>query len=329
LLSTRVIGDQDVSPALSTCSRDSCPQDCLQMPDSAELCLLKAQEPLLFRDALAAVGYIIDIHAFYSLTEYYYDGINDLLAAIREKEGGIEPPLLVPIWTLKYSRPAEVPLSALLARDGGNVFPASNNIGISQIANGLYRTHANELAIGQAVGSLLAAAIQQNVSPFSFQNSRLRIFQHSLVEQGFVLYPVEDMMDDVLLRTGVQHLILEGLLTPAAVLPEDGPSVWGTLAYRTSPKSAVNERDLPVVQALFPAAVPEPLTYRHLLSLVSNIPAQGTDERLKQSGLQLGVIDASHRSLATDKLLTSTPSKGDLYRIASLLLRERWATEQK
>lgn len=329
LLTARIVGEKDVSPALSTCGQDSCPQDCLPIPDAAELCLLKIQEPLLFRDALAAVGYVIDIHAFYSLTEYYYDGVKDLLAAIREKDGGVEPPLLVPVWTLKYSRPAEVPLSALLARDGGNVFPASNNIGISQIANGLYRTHANELAIGQAVGSLLAAAIQQNVSPSAFQDSRLRLFQHALVEQGFVLYPVEDMMDDVLLRTGVQHLILEGLLTPAAVLPEDGPSVWGTIAYRISPKSSVNERDLPVVQALFPAAVPEPLTYRHLLSLVQNTPTQVTDERLKQSGLHLGLIDASHRSLATDKLLESTPSKGDLYRTASLLLRTRRTSEQK
>lgn len=328
LVSARVVRYEDLAPAFSACTDSSCPQDCSQLPGFPQLCITEAQEPLLFSDALAAAGYAIDIHSFYS-TQETYSGVLELLAAMRQKFGGEEPLLLHPVWNMIYARPAEVSLSALLARDGGNVFPSANNMGLTQIANGLYRTHVNEMAIGQAVGSLLSAALTQGIPPSEFKDAHLRPLQHSLVERGFVLYPIEDMMTDAPLRTGVQHLVIEKLLTPAAVLPERPANPWGTVAYRISPSSPTDDRDLPIVQALFPTSAPNPLTYRLLLGRLSDVPSP-TDDLIRQNGLSQGMIDKKHQELPTDKLLASPPSKGDLYRAAALILHNRWsAAEQK
>ncbi|WP_043625812.1 FAD-dependent oxidoreductase [Nonomuraea candida] len=61
--------------------------------------------------------------------------------------------------------PFQIPLGALLPQRVDNLLPAGKNIGTTHITNGAYRLHPAEWSIGEAVGALVAQALQSDLPP--------------------------------------------------------------------------------------------------------------------------------------------------------------------
>ncbi len=75
------------------------------------------------------------------------------------------------------SLPFQIPLGALIPQRMQNLFPASKNIGTTHITNGCYRLHPVEWSIGEAVGLLIAFAMQKNVQPRHVRENRMYLFE--------------------------------------------------------------------------------------------------------------------------------------------------------
>ena len=87
------------------------------------------------------------------------------------------------------SFPFQIPLGALLPVRVDNLLPACKNIGTTRITNGACREHATEWSIGEAVGCLVAFAIDKAIPPRAVRERRglLSEFQRLLESQGVVL----------------------------------------------------------------------------------------------------------------------------------------------
>jgi hypothetical protein len=84
------------------------------------------------------------------------------------------------------SLPFQIPLGALLPQRMENLLPANKNIGNTHITNGCYRLHPVEWSIGEAVGMLMAFALQKKVIPRAVREKPdlLQEFQKVLRAQG-------------------------------------------------------------------------------------------------------------------------------------------------
>jgi hypothetical protein len=89
----------------------------------------------------------------------------------------------------------QIPLGALLPVRLKNLLPANKNIGTTHITNGCYRLHPVEWSIGEAVGSVISFAFQQNTTPHEIRanKNQLKDFQDFIKTQGIETeWPVED-----------------------------------------------------------------------------------------------------------------------------------------
>ncbi|MEO7004783.1 MAG: FAD-dependent oxidoreductase [Acidobacteriaceae bacterium] len=93
------------------------------------------------------------------------------------------------------TKPYEIPLGALIARDADNLLAASKDIGTTHITNGAYRLHPTEWSIGEAVGATIAWAIQHDTSPTMIDGSPAEIssLQRWLVLQGHPIFWFDDV----------------------------------------------------------------------------------------------------------------------------------------
>ena len=84
------------------------------------------------------------------------------------------------------SLPFQIPLGALIPVRMENLLPACKNLGTTHITNGCYRLHPTEWNIGEAVGALAAACLNQDITPRALRNTpeRLEDFQKSLRNDG-------------------------------------------------------------------------------------------------------------------------------------------------
>ncbi|WP_373512990.1 FAD-dependent oxidoreductase [Persicitalea sp.] len=84
------------------------------------------------------------------------------------------------------SLPFQIPLGALIPQRMENVLPANKNIGTTHITNGCYRLHPVEWSIGEAVGSLVAHCLKQNLIPRAVREDRRKLeeFQQLIRKQG-------------------------------------------------------------------------------------------------------------------------------------------------
>lgn len=84
------------------------------------------------------------------------------------------------------SIPFEISLGALIPVVTENLLPACKNIGTTHITNGCFRLHPVEWSIGEAVGSLVAFALQQKVTPKQVREDKqlLAAFQRFIRLQG-------------------------------------------------------------------------------------------------------------------------------------------------
>jgi hypothetical protein len=96
------------------------------------------------------------------------------------------------------TKPYEIPLGALIARDADNLLAASKDIGTTHISNGAYRLHPTEWSVGEAVGAAIAWAVQHKVTPASIDSdpAQLSGLQQLLVRQGHPIFWFDDITPD-------------------------------------------------------------------------------------------------------------------------------------
>lgn len=152
-------------------------------------------------DGFAKAPYIREsrrIRARYTITE------QDISYAVRGEAGAVEYPDSVGIGMYRIdlhpstggdnyidvpSSPFQIPLGALIPRDGGNLLAAGKNIGTTHITNGCYRLHPVEWNAGEAAGALAAHCLETGVDPAAVHGDPARVaaFQADLVADGFEL----------------------------------------------------------------------------------------------------------------------------------------------
>jgi hypothetical protein len=125
------------------------------------------------------------------------------------------------------SAPHQVPLGALLAPGWSNFLPACKNIGVTHIANGTYRLHPGEWAVGEAAGSLAAFCLAHQISPHQVRADQalLRTFQLELVQAGVPLFWYSDVPDGHPAWEAVQYLSAIGVIDPDPARLEFYPEI--------------------------------------------------------------------------------------------------------
>ena len=96
---------------------------------------------------------------------------------------------------LPATKPFQIPFGALLSRDVHNLLAGGKNIGATHIANGAYRLHPTEWAIGEAAGTLAAEAVRLKRTPAALYRdaAALRRVQRKLIESGHPLVWFDDI----------------------------------------------------------------------------------------------------------------------------------------
>lgn len=327
MVAKRMITLNDVGIPIQNCEPTGCPAHCLPLNAKNEECISEEQTPLIFPDALASAGYMVDIHLLFSSKEFYA-AVQPLVRALKVSSDFF--PLMSDQWRYPFSKPTEVPLSALLPVENTHLIPASHTIGMSQLANGAYRTHVNEMAIGQAVGHLLSYCIEHQLEPSTLTGASLRSLQHTLVERDVLLYPISDSSNPSLSKA-VQHLIVEELLSPQ-IKANSGSylnAAFPMADYYVSPAADIDQHDSKVIK-LFLQESTGKMTYRDLIiALHPNEQKHESISALHAFAVQDGIVDEKHLSLSPEILLGVTPSKEDLYRAAYLLMQPQWTKSSK
>ena len=110
------------------------------------------------------------------------------------------------------TRPHQIPLGALLTEHCQNFAAGGKCIGVSHVANGAYRLHPQEWAIGEAAGQLAAFCRQSGKTPFAARNNpaNLRAYQRQLLQRGVQLYWYDDVTLDTPGREAIQLLATTG-----------------------------------------------------------------------------------------------------------------------
>lgn len=112
------------------------------------------------------------------------------------------------------TKPFQIPLGALIPKDCDNLLAGCKNIGVSHIANGAYRLHPIEWAIGTACGALARLVVSKGkpVRRFLQDKSLLFSLQKMLVESGSPLYWYDDIPTWHEQFLEIQLLAISGLM---------------------------------------------------------------------------------------------------------------------
>ena len=112
------------------------------------------------------------------------------------------------------TKPFQVPLSALIPKDCENLLAGCKNIGVSHIANGAYRLHPIEWAIGTACGALARLSISKGKPVRKFLEDKTLLFtlQKTLIESGSPLYWYDDVPTWHEQFMEIQLLAISGLM---------------------------------------------------------------------------------------------------------------------
>jgi len=100
----------------------------------------------------------------------------------------------------------QIPLSAMVVPELRNFSVAGKCLGVTQIANGAYRLHPEEWAVGHAAGMLAAFMLSEDVGTLPLRGSDLHRYQQTLVASGVPLYWYEDLPFDHLAFEAIQML---------------------------------------------------------------------------------------------------------------------------
>ncbi|GAC1646127.1 MAG: FAD-dependent oxidoreductase [Acidobacteriaceae bacterium] len=96
---------------------------------------------------------------------------------------------------VSQSKPYEIPLGSLIARDVDNLMAVGKAMGTTHITNGAYRLHPTEWAAGEAAGSTLAWALEHKVDPTAIDRDPVQMLglQRALVESGHPIFWYDDV----------------------------------------------------------------------------------------------------------------------------------------
>ncbi|GAC1425351.1 MAG: hypothetical protein NVSMB62_22480 [Acidobacteriaceae bacterium] len=96
---------------------------------------------------------------------------------------------------VSQSKPYEISLGSLIARDVDNVMAVGKAMGTTHITNGAYRLHPTEWAAGEAAGSTLAWALEHKVDPTAIDRDPVQMLglQRVLVERGHPIFWYDDV----------------------------------------------------------------------------------------------------------------------------------------
>ncbi|MCB9468813.1 MAG: FAD-dependent oxidoreductase [Candidatus Obscuribacterales bacterium] len=113
------------------------------------------------------------------------------------------------------TRPFQIPMGALLPKDAENLLPACKNLGVSHLANGAYRLHPVEWAIGTASGIIAREAVMEGSQPHKYfqDKDRLLSLQKLLVHEGEPIYWFDDVPVDHFAFAQIQLLAATGTMT--------------------------------------------------------------------------------------------------------------------
>ncbi len=109
------------------------------------------------------------------------------------------------------ARPYQIPLGSLVSPHLRNFAVAGKGIGVTQIANGAYRLHVPEWAIGEAAGELAAFCLENRIDHPNLSGQDLFDFQRRLLRQGIPLYWYEDVPPEHPSFESAQLLALTGI----------------------------------------------------------------------------------------------------------------------
>src|ERR1700738_191718 len=96
---------------------------------------------------------------------------------------------------VSQSKPYEIPLGSLIARDVDNLMAVGKSMGTTHITNGAYRQHPTEWAAGEAAGATLAWALEHKVDPAGIGRdpAQMEKLQRSLVQRGHPVFWYDDI----------------------------------------------------------------------------------------------------------------------------------------
>jgi len=96
---------------------------------------------------------------------------------------------------VSQSKPYEIPLGALIARDADNLLAVGKSIGVTHITNGAYRLHPTEWATGEAAGTVISWSLNHHILPAALDadTPQLRRMQQALVEHGHPIFWYDDL----------------------------------------------------------------------------------------------------------------------------------------
>ncbi len=314
LVTKQMTTARDIATLVKDCQAETCNAEvCASISSNGKICVEPGQEAAIFKDALLATSYPIDLHSFFSKTENYIKDIQD--AGYKDKAASFLKSL--------PSKPTSVRLSSLLAAIETNILPTSANIGVSQIANGAYRTHINEMRIGESIGMLLSFCMKRNIRPYDLLTSQalLDVFRHELIESDMMIFPVNESTDDPILRKAIQHLIVDYDIRP------DVTAVARTtqLKYSIDAKKMLTGDDASVLASVFPSISVSygDVTYGDILEALAfeisefDSPEHQTLRKIFPPNTTKGNIK---------ELLPQRVPKGFLYKAAYLEKKQKYAT---
>ncbi|MFD6417983.1 FAD-dependent oxidoreductase [Streptomyces sp. NPDC060194] len=110
--------------------------------------------------------------------------------------------------------PFQVPLSALVAREPGNLLAAAKNLAATQVAASAYRVHQGEWAVGEAAGALAAQSCDRSLAPAEIVGDRRELtrLQARLTGDGVPIAWTLDVPPGDPRFTAVQLLAAAGAL---------------------------------------------------------------------------------------------------------------------
>ncbi|WP_165969607.1 FAD-dependent oxidoreductase [Nonomuraea terrae] len=111
--------------------------------------------------------------------------------------------------------PFQIPLSALVAPEPGNLLAAAKNLGATQAAASAYRVHHGEWAVGEAAGTAAAHCVRRSIRPGRLSApAELLAVRRSLVARGAPIAWVLDVAPSDPLFAPVQLLAAAGAVRP-------------------------------------------------------------------------------------------------------------------
>jgi hypothetical protein len=207
------------------------------------------------------------------------------------------------------TKPFQIPLGSLIPLSGGNLLPASKNIGTTHITNGAYRLHPIEWAIGESQGALAAFAITSRKTPAVVYGEvvRLRKFQSLLNQTGVPVFWFEDVPTDSRFFAPIQFLSVVGIMHSK----QD--------SLRFSPEEPILRAELAQIVALF---IDGPLSKEQLAKarFIEDLPSDNASAQALKACVGAGLLKVDQKKRVRSGEFVSLK---DLKEIGQMLAKER------